>query len=375
MVASRRSASVSYNSTPTANVGNVRDALAREGMHFDNDAAIDRYPAFKEVAFDVVLRERNSVMSPGSAKRILIYQKVKATANEKEYYSGLHPMIVKPSRLIPGHKPKPQQAGEGQDIEPREDIDTKFNEERDGTLKGDVQPGYEAFEKSGLGRTQDQEYVEGLLPVLEKDFGLSTPAPDFVFGFMVDQYPSLEAPRISYDAIQLIRVTPKIEHPFFVIEGKGSDRPIGEAENQAIRAGAPLVNARRLLQQKAYGDSQVTAQGPDVESFVFSCAWVPHYAVIFVNWAEVNHAGKPYYHMNLIENYTMNRKEELQAFRRAIHNILDWGLQPARKQALDDLIIAIAAIEENERTRQKAEEEAEKANKKAARKAARTDKR
>lgn len=61
----------------------------------------------------------------------------------------------------------------------------------------------------------------------------------------------------------------------------------------------------------------------------------------------------------------MNREGEIQAFRRAIHNILDWGLQPARKQALDELLVAIAAAEEGAKVDRRAAEEAAKEDKKA----------
>ncbi len=82
-------------------------------------------------------------------------------------------------------------------------------------------------------------------------------------------------------------------------------------------------------------------------------------AQIFVNWLEFNPNGEPFYHMNKLESYMMDREGEVQAFRRTIHNILDWGLQPTRKQALDELLVAIAAAEEE------AKEEATKEAKKA----------
>lgn len=78
IVTSRRTESVSYSTKLTDNLRYVRDALAREQMHFENDAAFDRYPAFKETAFEVVFRERDSVMAPGSVKKIQKYQKENA---------------------------------------------------------------------------------------------------------------------------------------------------------------------------------------------------------------------------------------------------------------------------------------------------------
>ncbi len=330
-------------------------------MHFENDAAFDRYPAFKEMTFDVVSRERNSIMAPRSAKKIQEYQKENALANEKEYFSGIHRMVIKDERLVPGQKPKPSKAAQDEDKDDGEQIDAEFSQERDDTLQTDVEPACLAFKHSGMDKTQDQVFIEGLLPILEKNFGLLTPKPDFVFGFKIDMFPSELTPRLSNGVLQLIRVAPGIEHPFFVIEGKGSSGPIEEAENQAIRSGAALVNARRLLQQKVLGVSQTETRAPDLASWVFSCAWVPRMAEIFVNWLEFNPNGEPYYHMNLIETYVMNREGEIQAFRRAIHNILDWGLQPARKQALDELLVGIAAAEEAAKEEKRAAEEDKKA--------------
>lgn len=267
-------------------------------------------------------------------------------ANEKEYFSNMHRMVIKDERSVPGQKAKSSNTAPNEGGDDGEQGDPEYYEERDDTLDGDIKPVHLAFTDSGLDKTQEQLFVEGLLPTLEKGFGLSTPKPDLVFGFEMERFPTESTPRLSDNVLQVIRVAPGIEHPFFVIEAKGGSAPIEEAENQAIRSGAALVNARRLLEQMIPGVPQPVIGGPDPASWVFSCAWVPRMAEIFVHWLEFNSKGEPIYHMNLIQSYMMSRAEELQAFRRAIHNILDWGLQPARRQALDELLVAIAAAEE-----------------------------
>ncbi len=182
-------------------------------MLFDLDEAIDRHSTFKAMALEVVSNERNSTMAPESAKKIKEFQKKHALANKKEYFTGLFPKVVKEGRLIPGHEAKTPKANE-EDNE--EQPDATFEQERDNTLEGDVGPVYKTFEDSGLDKAQDRKYVEGLLPILEKDFGLSTPKPDFVFGFAINNfpnYPEPTEPRISHGALQLVRVAPGVEHP------------------------------------------------------------------------------------------------------------------------------------------------------------------
>lgn len=272
-------------------------------MLFDIDEAIDLYSAFKEMTFDVVSRERNSIMIPGSAKKIREYQKEYAVANEKKYFDDIVSKVIKDKRLISGQKPKPLKAAQDGDKDDDEQFDAEFDQERDDTLKGDIQSAYKAFKDSDMNKTQDQVFIEGLLPILKKNFGLLTPKLDFVFGFKIDRFSSESTPRLSNSTLQLVRVAPGIEHPFLVIEAKGCSSPIQEAENQAIRSGAALVNVRKLLERKARGATQSDSSGPDMTSWVFSCAWVPHLAQIFVNWLEIRPQGQPFYHMNLIESY------------------------------------------------------------------------
>ena len=106
-----------------------------------------------------------------------------------------------------------------------------------------------------------------------------------------------------------------------------------------------------------------------MNSFAFSCCWVPQYANVFVHWHELRkdeslinpfdnptneHAGddgaiaQPHtyssiWHMNLIQGYTFSREEDMKEFRRDIDNILGWGVSLERKEALRDLELKLAA--------------------------------
>ena len=203
----------------------------------------------------------------------------------------------------------------------------------------------------------------------EAQLGLTNPKPDFTFGFEDPANPPRTAPRLSSADIALITMAESLRHPFFVVENKSAQDPIEDAENQAIRSGAALVEARRQLENNARPVGETEKEGIDMNSFAFSCCWVPQYANIFVHWHELRKAeplNNPFdkptnefdgedraieqsdtyssiWHMNLIQGYTFSREGDMKEFRRDIDNILDWGVSLERKEALRVLELKLAA--------------------------------
>lgn len=311
-------------------------------------------------------------MSKASLQATKKWKQENATKPEKVYYDGAFPLYVNEVRNVDTNK-------------------------RD--AEGHIIREAKSFSEDGMDKQKDCLFVKKIMPVQgERDdsSNLTTPKPDWVFGFRVPQYPPKNLPKLSGNTKALIRVAPGLEHAFFAVEHKGAGDSIEAAENQAIRTGATLVAARRRLNEKAYGKTgaiirtkesisvssegsqnndpcnaaprqsvivnpgftnlEKTGQllstaidahdfGADVESLAFSCTWVPHMAQIHVHWCEACDDGSEYYHMNHVKSYLLNREDDIREFGRDVHNIMDWGISKKRKNELEAMCRAIEGRE------------------------------
>ena len=313
----------------------IRSELAEQGMYINNKEAYKSHHGFREWVEGIVLSERSSQMRQASARQISTWMSENAVADEKSYYSGLKPLVIKEIRSVATAK---------------RNLDNQLVKQA------------RSFASDGLDVKEDDMFTKHVLPVRfeskEKQLGLSTPQPDFAYGLKIPQFPSPTAPVLSQEAKSLIKVSPQLRHAFFVIENKGCERSIEEAENQAIRSGATMVAARRRLNNMAdqslepagkEGDAATAAAdsplGPDRSSIAFSCAWIPQVANVFVHWCEECGDGVVLYHMNRVRGYLMGDEEHQADFRADIHNILDYGVGVERKEALLKMETAIAKRE------------------------------
>ena len=133
---------------------------------------------------------------------------------------------------------------------------------------------------------------------------------------------------------------------FFAVEDKPASNSIAKAENQAIRDGAALVNARLLLKERRLTQeldreqAYVRPTGAGQECFAFCCAWHTDMAKIFFRWFEKLADGQSIFHMSEMGLYVMTRPRELAAFRRDYHKILDWGIYeyaPTAEKVLSEI--------------------------------------
>lgn len=285
-------------------------------------------------------------MKPESIQKITNERAKNATTGELSYFRKLKPLFIKDDRLVETKK-------------------RNFAEE--------IVYRSKSWVDDGLDDKSDVPFVRGILlqdlQRTEAQLGLTNPKPDFTFGFQDPPNPPRTAPRLSSTDIALIEMAESLRHPFFVVENKSAQDSIEDAENQAIRSGAALVEARRQLENNARPVDEIEKEGIDVNSFAFSCCWVPQHANIFVHWHELrkdeplnNPFDKPanepsgddraieqldtyssIWHMNLVQGYTFNREGDLKEFRRDINNILDWGVSLERKEALRVLELKLAA--------------------------------
>lgn len=285
-------------------------------------------------------------MKPESIQKINKERARNATTGELSYFRKLKPLLIKDDRLVETKK-------------------RNFGEE--------IVHRSKAWADDGLDDKSDVPFVRGILfqdlQRTEAQLGLTNPKPDFTFGFEDPANPPRTAPQLSSADTALVKMAESLRHPFFVVENKSAQDPIEDAENQAIRSGAALVEARRQLENNARPVGETEKAGIDTNSFAFSCCWVPQYANVFVHWHELrkdeplhNPFDKPanevagddggielpetyssIWHMNLIQGYTFSREEDMKEFRRDIDNILDWGVSLERKEALHVLELKLAA--------------------------------
>ena len=155
---------------------------------------------------------------------------------------------------------------------------------------------------------------------------VENPRPDLSYGLKEGAFTSTEQ-KINDTYGRYSMLSPDLFHAFFIVEAKGCDGNIGDAENQCCRGGAAMVNATRLFNRQA--DREVLPPlGPDTNSIAFSLALVPDKAHLFVHWAECKsqEPEEVVYHMNRIGGYDPSEAEPVNRLRHHINNILDWGV-------------------------------------------------
>ena len=199
---------------------------------------------------------------------------------------------------------------------------------------------------------------------MEKETGISESRPDYCFGLEVDMHPDIEDPRINEYTRVLIGVKSNLIHPFLIFEGKAARGSLADAENQAIRGGATLVYARRILNHKA---GLPHSTGPDKQSFAFSMTLDCYSARVWVHWCEVQPRRGPAgaedntflaneyyetYHMDFLASCDFSKLEDVQDLTRILTNILDWGCLQ-RKREVDCVLERLKRKEEEERNEQR----------------------
>ncbi|KAL9125204.1 MAG: hypothetical protein Q9217_005552 [Psora testacea] len=302
----------------TPSVHNIRQALAENRMWFRNDEALERCPEFKQKFNQHFHKERSSNMKKASYKKIVRHMTENATSNEDSYYDKLVDYVIKDARCV----------------------GTKRN------AVDEIVTISKSFVEDGIERKKGVKLAKGFLPgqmdKLEKKLGLTDSKPDYIFGIKENRFPDpCSTPSDTIKAI--IGIASGIVHPFFVIEDKGAEGSLEKAQNQAIRDGATIVNARMRLKMFAVPKGYVQPVGADPDAIAFSCAWITDRAELYIHWYEKRSLNDPgIFHMNRLGNYMLDREGELASFRHDIHNILDWGALNHKKtiEAVVDSIVA-----------------------------------
>ena len=290
-------------------------------MWYDDEEAFDRCPNLKDVVTEIITNAPRSEMADSSAKKVLAAVKKNYTQNEKTVFRKVQPLIVKFARKV------------------AEQENSEFN--------GGIEVIKREFEDDDLQVVEDCNFTKRLLPLPDsvtndKDMGLTEPKPDFTYGIAEPKPVPNGEVHVPKLLLAYLGVAPHMRYPFYVEEYKSAEEGIVKAEHQAMRDSAVLVNARRKLNQTLKPADWISPEGADMDSFVFSCAWTPDIARIFVNWCEKLPDGQEIFHMTKLgRSYTMDHKEDIKQMRHDVHNILDWGLLTHRwraQQVWEDIV-------------------------------------
>ena len=273
----------------------------------------------------VVNGDRHSHMRPESARQITQRHQYYQRTNEATLLTYILPLIIKDCRSV---KLLPKEAKEqsfGMAVD-GDNIDVEDPE--DGALYGS-----KAWFDDGVVAAVNKDFRKEHLPhryeddqlaaALKKDDSMLTPRPDRCFGLLPDLIPVPDDIILNPQITILLEPCPDMHHPFFVLEGKSNDGSIADAENQARRGGATLVHAARQLLSKI-GEPQVTDNGPDDRTFVFSATMAPNVMDLWVHWAELRN-GKAVFHMNCVKSVALRDDQQLGELRKTLHNIMSWG--------------------------------------------------
>ena len=210
---------------------------------------------------------------------------------------------------------------------------------------------------------RDQELVRTLLPSkyatdgdgfpdylaqeLAKSDGMKNSKPDYTFGTGPQTYPYPEEVMVPRAINTLLEICPGIINILLIVEGKADRGSQAEAENQARRGGATIVNSTRMLRE-AVSLGDITT-GADRTSFVFSVTMSPLVVDIWVHWYEISTA---LFHMNLVASYTYKTPQSLNDIRQMLHNILQRGAND-RFVGQEDLYNAINQYARDEMEKQR----------------------
>ena len=303
---------------PRGNTFNVGEEMDSHGMAFKDDDAYTKYPNFVDKINNIVNPERLSAMKQASARKFQLYLRTFERMNEATFLRIIFPLLMKDGYHV---------VAERRDLT---DMDKEL-------FRDDKMLYRDFIIDEGCIITFDDEFQRTLIPsiysepkfesalakALQKVDGMKNPKPDYVYGISLSKIPQDRyAPR-PQNITALLQIAPRMAHPFLIIEGKADSGSSVEAEDQARRGGATLVNAARQL--RATVEDLPDIPGPDEQSFVFSITMSPKLLEVWVHWYEGPSATQTF-HMNKVSSFLLEGDcKHLGAIRQKLHNIIEWG--------------------------------------------------
>ena len=300
-----------------------------------NNSALQKYPEFEQRLRDIINDERLSAMKK---KQLGEFEKVSRNVErlgEDTFVGSLLPLII--NRKYTGIRDMSDQEA----AEIIKKLDSLEGSEREAMQKEYLYT-TKLWIDDGLFTTINSEFRTTLLPnkysdhlgfepelakAMAKREGMKNPKPDFIYGVHPDCFPTKLNVMLSPETRTILEISPALFHPFLLIEGKADRGSMAEAQNQACRGGATVINAERILREKI---GQLVTQGVDETTAIFSATVAPGLMEIWVHWAEIIGKDDILFHMNRLASKALNDKEQVVGLRRILHNILQWGCTTRR---------------------------------------------
>ncbi|KAG8526421.1 uncharacterized protein KY384_000014 [Bacidia gigantensis] len=317
--------------------------LRNDGLVLD-EGHIQKYPIFWGYVCGFVESERASaekLSKPTKQKEQKVFSAtIKATYDfEDTYLTEALSLLMKDrfeaSEESAAQIQKQAQEEAGQWHEP----DSSFNLAEENEWK-----------KYGLMKATKVQFKKKLVPAKHKTvmlavkeykgntWALKDPVPDRTIGLHIDFLDGRAPERLhrNADVWQLFNLCPAIQHPFAVLEGKGTGGNITEMHSQGIRDSATVIAVHRELRHKYAGltddgsthreDDKTLTSYPDWETFVFCFTLSSESFEVYICWAEVFEDGPVLYHMDTIETLNLKNKNSRERGSRWLHNVIEWGL-------------------------------------------------
>ncbi|KAL8709044.1 MAG: hypothetical protein Q9220_006168 [cf. Caloplaca sp. 1 TL-2023] len=329
----------------------VRARLKFHGLHQDDEAAEKRYPEVMEAAEKIINKPRDSYPTVQEIQRFKVKLAKYRTHNEDTFLLEILPFLRKEERLVPAA------AGRTEDdvwIETTKDVPQSQDEAW--AQKADIRAKEEqvsvTFDASGLTQIANRDFDRTILfftndsdlnKALAKKAEMTNPRPDRTFGIDSELMGWPKGFVLPPDIQNVMETIRSCTHVFLILEGKAAGGDLNEAKNQACRGGAVVVHRERVLRDHMHLKDKL---GADLYTFIFSIVLTDQVVQIFVHWAEVHDAkdlNAVTYHMNLVVAGALDEKGTLGKVRKAIHNILDWGVEHRLHKQLKPVRDAIIA--------------------------------
>ena len=307
----------------------VRDRLELYGLYVNQVQALKKYPDFERMVRKILNEDRLSKATEYEQSEYELALDIYSYRNGDTFLNKILPFLIKDHRRITTLGKSANPAGsQGQSTSPEEPdpvsiVVSYLRSAMEETVNRDFTRTFLPFRES------ESQLDEGVIKAMQKEDGMTNPRPDRVYSVSKDRYTFPHGFRVPDKIGQYLEIVKDTHHAFFIIEGKSSTGIPEDAQNQASRGGASLVNSARLL-RKEIGllDVDTESVGPDVNTFVYSATLSPLLIEYWVNWAEVfivDGERKTRFNMSKLHSIAIGDTMNLGLLRRLNHNILDWG--------------------------------------------------
>ena len=288
----------------------IRQLLAANNMPMEDNAALRRHPEILQWAQEVQEGQRNSAMKPASEQKLADRRRAYEESNEDTFIRHFMSALLRDKRE--------RKVGE---------LWEEICWDQDCFMEAWNQ----SFQRDCIPRIEVPDALT--TKVLEANPRIKDPKPDITYGISSDPFSAdqMNVNRLYYSQAGIC--PSDLWHPFCIVEAKMKGT-IQEAEHQCVRGGAALVNAARQLKYLSGIDN--LADGPDMDTAIFSLAVITTSVVLHVHWAEVVD-GKTLFHMHHVYTYALANKGVGSQLRHDLNNILDWGTLTRKIQIIEML--------------------------------------